>query len=135
MDSWTGYPLARQKMVDSFHGLGNVVVVTGDEHQNFAGELRAKGREGKALAVEFVATSISSGGNGSDSRKGADILKSHNPQLDFENDQRGYVICDVTRDVWRTDYRVLDYVDKPGAPVTTRTSLVVEHGQPKLVKA
>ena len=132
MDSWTGYPLAQQKMVEHFRGLGNVIVLTGDEHQNFAGELRDKGREGKALAVEFVATSISSGGNGSDSRVGTDILKTFNPQLDFENDQRGYVVCEVGRDTWRTDYRVLDYVNQRGAPVKTRTSLVVERGQSKI---
>ena len=132
MDSWTGYPLAQQKMVDHFHVLGNVVVLTGDEHQNFAGELRAKGREGPALAVEFVATSISSGGNGSDSRAGTDILKTHNPELVFENDNRGYIVCDVTRDVWRTDYRVLDYVHEQGAPVKTRASFAVERGQAKL---
>ena len=132
LDSWAGYPVARQRMVEHFRGLGNVVVVTGDEHQNFAGELRDKGREGKSLAVEFVSTSISSGGNGSDTRDGTDILKSFNPQLDFENDQRGYIVCDVTPDVWQTDYRVLDYVNVAGAPVKTRASLTVEHGVPKI---
>ncbi len=135
MDSWTGYPLAQQKMVDHFKGLGNVVVVTGDEHQNFAGELRERGREGQALAIEFVATSISAGGNGSDSRKGTDILKSYNPELVFENDNRGYVVCDVTRNEWRTDYRVLDYVHEQGAPVKTRASFVVERGDPKINNA
>ncbi len=135
LDSWAGYPEARQRMVEHFRGLGNVVVVTGDEHQNFAGELRDKGVDGQALAVEFVSTSISSGGNGSDTRPGTDILKSHNPQLDFENDQRGYLICDVGRDVWRTDVRVLDYVDRPGSGVTTRARLAVERGKPKLVEA
>jgi len=135
LDSWSGYPLAQHDMVESFRGLGNVIVLAGDEHQNFAGELRDKGREGQSLAVEFVATSISSGGNGSDVRAGTDILKRFNPQLGFENDQRGYVVCDVGRDVWRTDYRVLDYVDKPGSPVKTRASLVVERGKPKIEAA
>ncbi len=135
LDSWAGYPLARQRLVEHFRGLGNVIVVTGDEHQNFAGEVRDKGRDGKSLAVEFVATSISSGGNGSETRAGTDILKSHNPQLGFENDQRGYIICDVGPDVWRTDYRTLDYVDKPGAAIQTKAGFVVERGQAKLEKA
>ena len=44
-------------------GLDNVVVLTGDEHQNFAGLLHDRDTP---VAVEFVATSISSDGDGAD---------------------------------------------------------------------
>lgn len=135
MDAWAGYPVARQRLVDHFKGLGNVIVVTGDEHQNFVGELRANGLEGESLAVEFVGTSISAGGNGHDVRKGNDVLQSHNPHLAFTNDQRGYILCDVGRDTWRTDLRVVDFVEQPDAPIRTRASFAVERGNPKLQKA
>ena len=44
----------------------------------------------------------------------------------FYNDQRGYLRCVVSPETWRTDFRVVPYVSKPGAPVTTRASVVVE---------
>jgi alkaline phosphatase D len=84
------------------------------------------------LAVEFVATSISSGGNGSDVRRGTDILMRNNPELIFENNNRGYIVCDVTRDRWTTHYRVVDYVDRRGAPLRTRATFTVERGAPRL---
>jgi alkaline phosphatase D len=138
MDSWAGYPAARKRLLDHLesHDIRNVVVTTGDEHQNFAGELRANDREdGKLLAVEFVATSISSGGDGSDLRKGSDAILANNPHLKFVNDHRGYVVCEVGRDVWKSDYRTVDFVSRPGAPIATRASFVVERGQPGLKPA
>lgn len=132
LDSWAGYPLARAQLLSRFKDLGNVIVLTGDEHRNFAGELREHGHEGKSLAVEFVATSISSGGNGSDARRGTDILMRNNPELIFENNNRGYIVCDVTRDRWTTHYRVVDFVDRRGAPLRTRATFTVERGAPRL---
>ena len=63
--------------------------LTGDEHQNFAGTLDDGERP---VAVEFVSTSISSGGDGADQRRGTDIMMRDNPQLAFMNDQRGYLV-------------------------------------------
>ena len=74
------------------------MVVTGDEHQNYALELRTGGKEGRALATEFVATSISSGGDGEDVRKTSAYIRDHNPQCPFINSQRGYMVHDVGRD-------------------------------------
>jgi alkaline phosphatase D len=39
----------------------------------------------------------------------------------------------VTPKTWRTDYRVIEKVTEPGAPVVTRQSFLVESGQPKLL--
>ncbi len=36
----------------------------------------------------------------------------------------------MTPDHYRSDYQVVEYVDKPGAPLVTRASFVVENGQP-----
>ncbi len=58
-----------------------------------------------------------------------------NEQLKFINQQRGYVICDVTKDRWESTFRVVDRVTTPGAPISTRTKLAVEPGSAKLVKA
>lgn len=83
--------------------------------------------------MEFVCTSVSSGGNGNPTQGvppgGTDPA---NPHLRFSSYQRGYVSCEVTRGQWRSDYKVVPYVDRPGAPVSTRASLVTLDGAPGL---
>ena len=133
MDSWAGYMTPRDRLLGRLDGLGNVVVLTGDEHQNFAGELAVGA--GKPVAVEFVSTSISSGGSGSDERNDQAQMMAANPFLKFKQDQRGYLLCDVTPDLWTSRFRTLDTVEKPGAPVRTRATWAVERGVPKLVVA
>jgi len=132
LDSWAGYPAARTRLLNHVgqRGIHNVVVTTGDEHQNYAGELSADG--GTPVAVEFVATSISSGGDGSDRRPGSDMILANNPHLKFINDQRGYILCDVDRQRWRTDYKVLENVRHRDAPLATRQSITVAAGEPRL---
>ena len=112
----------------------NVVVLTGDEHQNYAGELFIDGRNpaGEPIATEFVATSISSGGDGVDQRPDMAAIQSVNPQLKFNNSQRGYVVCEVTPERWRTDFRVLDHVHNRTGVLSTRKSMVVEGGSARL---
>ena len=87
------------------------------------------------MAVEFVSTSISSGGDGSDLRAGSDMLLRDNSQLKFINDQRGYLVCDVTPDAWTTQFRVMDRVSSAGGSIATRASITVPHGQPSLIIA
>jgi alkaline phosphatase D len=53
----------------------------------------------------------------------------------FHNGQRGYVRCIVAPDRWQADYRVLPYVTRPGAPIETRASFVVEAGRPGVTPA
>src|SRR3546814_9312700 len=103
----------------------NAVVLTGDEHQNFCGDLI---RQDKVVAGEFVGTSISSGGDGSDKRKGTDEWLARNPELKFANDQRGYLVCDVNHEAWRTHFMVVDKVTTPVNTLSKRATGEVEHG-------
>ena len=48
----------------------------------------------------------------------------------FESRWRGYLRCTVDHRRWRTDLRVVDTVQRPGAPVRTLASFVVEDGRP-----
>jgi alkaline phosphatase D len=134
MDSWAGYPAARKRLLDHLRQqrITNVVVATGDEHQNFAGELRANGAEGQALAVEFLGTSITSGGDGEDLRADNKAILAHNPHCPFINSQRGYVLHEVGRDAWLADFKVLDTVRQPGGKLSTRARFAVERGAPGL---
>ena len=132
MDSWGAYNLPRERLLSRLKGLGNAVVLTGDEHQNFAGELRTRGGQGDAVAVEFVGTSISSGGDGAPRRDGADQILRENPFLKFSNDRRGYLTCDVTSAQWTTAFRTVDRVTTPDAPIATAATIAVGHGEPAL---
>ena len=107
-------------------------MLTGDFHSN-CGQRPARRRpQGRTpvVATEFVGTSISSAGNGEDRREDWNSLMAENPASEFYNDQRGYVRCTVTPEAWRSDFRVVEDVTTPGAPVETRASFVIEAGQP-----
>ena len=129
MDSWAGYEVQRERLLARMRGLDNVIVLTGDEHTNYAGLLRDRDRP---AAVEFVGTSISSGGDGQDMPAYGPRFLADNPQLKFINDQRGYVTCDVTRDEWRTNFMVLDKVSVPDGTLSRRATWAVERGRPDL---
>ena len=134
-----GYEASRRAVMDllATKRISNPVVITGDVHSNWAFDLKEKWFEEKSatLGNEFVGTSIASGGDGRDKLDITDQELAENPQLKFFNAQRGYVKCTVTQKEWRTDYRVLPYVTRPDAPVSTRASFVVESGKPGLQKA
>lgn len=138
-DSWAGYRVPRERLLRHIRDrrIANTVVLTGDEHQNYAGELYLDGRnpEGAPIATEFVTTSISSGGDGQDQRGDQAEFLSANPQLKFRNSQRGYVICDVTPERWQTEFKVLDQIQDRDGVLTTRQTLAVEAGHARLVGA
>ena len=52
--------------------------------------------------------------------------------MKFFNGVRGYVLHEITPETWRADYRTVPYVTRPGAPVQTRASFVVESDRPGL---
>jgi alkaline phosphatase D len=126
MGGGAGYGAPRRRLLARMRGLGNVVVLTGDEHQNFAGLLHDRD---VPVAVEFVATSISSEGDGADRRAGSDRILAENPQIKFINSQRGYLTCDVTPDEWRTNFMVIDQVSTPGGALSKRATLATARGE------
>ncbi|MFO0945181.1 MAG: alkaline phosphatase D family protein [Planctomycetota bacterium] len=134
MDQWSGYDVARTRLLDflATRRVPNPVVLTGDIHSNWCNDLLVNfdDREGTPVAAEFVGTSISSGGDGGKARVNLDRLLAENPFVKFANAQRGYVQCTVTPKEWRSDYRIVEYVSKPGAPLVTKASFVVESGSP-----
>jgi alkaline phosphatase D len=118
-------------------GLSNLVVVDGDVHQNWAGELKRNFADEKSatLGVEFVGTSITSLGDGFDINARFKALLQQDTHMKFFNGQRGYVRHVVTPQQWQADFQVLDRVSVPGGRLSTRRSFVVESGRPGLVDA
>ena len=132
LDSWAGYDAPRLRMMSRLGKVSNAVVLTGDEHQNYAGLLMS---DDKPVAAECVITSVSSGGDGQDQRSGSDRVLANNRQLQFINDQRGFGLCEVTRDEWRTDFMVLDKVSTRDGMLTKRASAVIGAGPANLTIA
>ena len=125
IDSWAGYDAPRNRLMSRLARVENAVVLTGDEHQNYAGLLHDRDRP---VAVECVTTSITSGGDGQDLRPGSDRILAENPQLKFINDQRGYSVCEVTPEAWQTRFMVLDKVSQPGGALSRRATATIPRG-------
>lgn len=132
LDSWAGYDAPRKRLMARLGKVDNAVVLTGDEHQNYAGLLMSGD---KPVAVECVTTSITSGGDGQDRRPGSDRILANNPQLKFINDQRGFSVCTAKPEAWQTDFMVLDKVSVPGGTLSRRASAVVAAGPANLAIA
>jgi alkaline phosphatase D len=134
MDKWPGYEAQRQRLLSHFamRRPSNPVVLSGDIHNNWVNDLQVDEKDEKSpvVATEFVGTSISSGGDGSTGEGRLTILQSRNPFVKYYNNQRGYVSCELTPDLMRAKYQCVDYVSKPGAPLVTRATFVVENGTP-----
>jgi len=134
MDKWDGYVAARRRLLDVFatERPSNPIVLSGDIHSNWVADLKMDFDDPSSatVATEFVGTSISSGGDGSDGGRFIRAMQEEQPHIKFYNGQRGYLRCSVTPDRWTTDFRVVPYVSRPGAPVETRATFVVEDGRP-----
>jgi alkaline phosphatase D len=134
MDGWPGYVYERGRVLKFLQDekIANPIVLTGDSHSNWVNELRLDDREQDTpvVATEFMGTSISSDGDGAEKFDEWDAIVSNNAHVRFLNGERGYVRCTVTPETWRSDFRVVEYISRPGAPVKTRTSFVVETGTP-----
>lgn len=139
MDKWDAYQ-ACSRRVHKFLGdrkPSNPIVLTGDIHTSWVNDLKADYRDIKSATIgtEFVGTSITSGGDGQPMTDAAKAFLPENPHVRFYNSQRGYVSCTLTPEKWQADYRIVPFVRKPGAPIETAASFVVENGKPGAQKA
>ncbi|HTE47112.1 MAG TPA: alkaline phosphatase D family protein [Gemmatimonadaceae bacterium] len=140
MDQWSGYPAARDRLLNAIgkHAPNRTVVITGDIHSNWVNELHSDfaRQDRPVVAAEFVGTSITSGGDGSDRNLNATpSVMSDNPHLKWQSNRRGYVSCVVGPDTWTADYKTVAYVSKPGAPIDTPTKWRLERGRPGILPA
>ncbi|RYD38742.1 MAG: alkaline phosphatase [Verrucomicrobiaceae bacterium] len=138
MDLWSGYEFERRALLKSFHDLKitNPIVLTGDIHTHWANDLNLQPEDnnGAVVGAEFVCTSISSNGDGDAATSVFESLKSENPWVNYYSKQRGYVSCTIDANQWRTDFRTVEYITRPGAPLHTPASFVVENGRPGMQK-
>ena len=132
-DAWDGYTANRDRIVAGLvdSPVRNAVVLTGDVHSHWAAEVHERFDDpaSPAVATELVTTSISSGGDGSDTRDENSAVLAENPHIRYCTNRRGYVRTRITLDELRVDFRVVPFVSRSDAPVHTGASFVVPDGE------
>ena len=138
MDAWDGYVASRNRITRGWidAGVRNPVVLTGDVHAHWASDLLSDYADptSKPVGAELVCSSITSGGNGSDSAVSQHPWAAWNPHLKFWNNLRGYVNTTITQQQMSADFRSLPSVTSPAARAYTRASFVIEDRVPGLQK-
>jgi alkaline phosphatase D len=136
MDAWDGYAASRDRITRGWvdAGVRNPVVLTGDVHAHWADDLKLDYADptSRTVGAELVCSSITSSGDGADLPSGRHPWTAWNPHLRFYNNQRGYVRTTITPDAMTADFQVVPFVTRPGAPVHTRATFVIEDGMPGL---
>jgi alkaline phosphatase D len=134
MDKWDGYQACRRRLFDQLRATQarNPIVLSGDVHVHYGADLKMDFADERSdtVGVEFTNSAITSGGDGSEVTPAWERLRARNPHLRLHSNRRGYVACTVTPATMRAEFRVIDRVTVPGAPVRTAGALVVEAGRP-----
>jgi alkaline phosphatase D len=139
MDAWDGYPAARRRILDGAKaaGLDNLMMLSGDVHVGYAFDLKDDfdAPSSRTLGTEIVATSITSGKDGSQRPGNWDTYMSANPHLKFYDGRRGYATVQLGLSRARADFKTVPYVTRPGAAISTAASFVTEVGRQGLTPA
>lgn len=139
MDKWDAYPAARDRLFRHIHAaqVKGVAVLTGDVHQAWAGTLKLDFADERSPVVghEFIATSITSGGDGSEEVGSTPRILARNPHIGFFNNRRGYTLLEARPGRLEARFTGFDSVTRPGAPAVEKGRFVVEAGSAALQRA
>ncbi|WP_242909276.1 alkaline phosphatase D family protein [Actinomadura terrae] len=136
-DNWDGYRVQRRRMLEYF-GSGrtsNPVVLTGDRHATWVCDLRPDFDDpaSRVVGAEITGTSITSGGDSDpvSFHRTFDPIMAESPHWKYIDNQRGYVVCDVTPTRLQASLRIVSSVWKPtGSTIATTARFQVEAGRP-----
>ncbi len=136
-DSWTGYPAARQRLVDSLRQsrAANPVILGGDIHAFVVGSINAVPErfDTPLVAAEFVTTSISSDAV---AQPVLDRWLAANPNLQkLDGRRRGYLSLTLSEKQLRTDLITIDDSTRADSGRGIAGSYVVESGSPAILPA
>ena len=129
---WDGYRGSRRRVLDLIEtrGLTNTVIIGGDVHATYVCDVKKDFNDpaSPTLASEFVTTSITSPNGWHDANVASMV---DNPHIKlYDGRHRGYTLCDVTKDSWRTDLRIVNDVRQPELEATTNKTFIIEAGRP-----
>ncbi len=132
LDQWDGYPAAREALFDQLRSSGaqNPVVLTGDVHSSWVGDLADDFDDPASglVGTEFVTTSISSL---APDALGAIVpaVVENGPHMHWADaSKRGWVRHEITPEQWRADFRHVADATVQGSEVATETSWVIGDG-------
>jgi alkaline phosphatase D len=139
VDQWDGYVGARQRLLNFLEKRkpSNPVVITGDIHSSWVHDLKAdfKNSVSATVGTEFVGTSITSNFPTTSIAPVRAALRDNPHTKFFDGTNRGYVRCQLTRELWQSDFRIVSSILDQNASISTLASFVVENGQPGAKKA
>ena len=134
MDKWDGYVGGRQRLYQQLKDTKalNPILLSGDVHTHWCADLKMDFANPKSdtVGVEFTNTSVTSGGDGSDTQPNWERLHADNPHLTYHSNQRGYLSCRATPKTMQAAFRVIDKVTINNAPARTAATGIVEAGRP-----
>lgn len=132
-DGWDGYAQTRRRILEGWrdHKVANPVVLGGDVHSFFAGDLSLE--PGKPIASEFVGGSITSFGRAPAVVRG---MLAVSPNLKFgDGKTRGYGRVELTPQQCEVAFRGLEDALVPSSPIRDVAKFVVEDGEAGLKRA
>jgi alkaline phosphatase D len=135
-DGWDGYPAARRRLTDTLQrtAASNPVVLGGDVHENWVGQVQADYADPRsaAVGVEFCGTSITSRSGGS-SRTAERLAE--NPHFVFADAERkGYGLCEFTPGRLTTTLRVVDDPRVADSGISTLARFTVQAGRAEVLR-
>jgi len=126
MDQWDGYPAAQRRMLEVLGRSTNPVVITGDIHASAVGDIRL---DDGVVGVELVGTSISSEFPADLAPFFESAAVAAGAQM-ADATHRGYVVCELTAERLRADYRIVESALVASSPVSTSSSWEITAGTP-----
>lgn len=125
LDTWDGFPSARQRVIEQLAGMANPVVLTGDYHAGMVLDVRERPFEPttRLVAPEFMAPPISSPLFAAD-------VSGRTPQVRQQMNGHGYMTVEVGRERLSVAFRLLDDVADPESDMATVATYDVMPGSP-----
>ncbi len=134
VDQRDGYQAERAELLATIErdAIPDIVVVTGDAHFHQVHDLRPDFDDplSPVVASELVGASISSSGfpQGSNPAVAIGLRAANDTMRWYEGERRGYAVCDVAREVWRTEFRTVADPQDPRSAVGTVAAFEVARG-------
>ena len=135
-DQWDGYPADRDTLYQRIQdaGVENIVALTGDIHSSWANDLPLSNYDNSDLqnvigsvGVEFVATSITSGGAPGVPQT---IITGQNPHIRYVDlAKRGYVLLDVNKTRTQGDWYYVSTITDQNFTVESPQNWYVNEGE------
>ncbi|PEQ14563.1 alkaline phosphatase [Novosphingobium sp. PC22D] len=130
LDSWDGYPAARERLYAAFGRAGATpIVLAGDSHAFWANQLADD--SGKAVAVELGTTGITSPSPGDSIPQLAlgELLAGVSPEVLFcDQKSKGYILLELTKERAVADYVAMSTIEQREYEAKTVARFAVRAG-------